>query len=1003
MKRRCIQLCISALLALPIAIIAHTLDATAQTFPRSGNEASTIRTIAAVKTNVRKKRLSVSIRVSPSTPTAPSRVRFQAVTNRKLPSGARIEWKFSDGRRVKGRTVRRLVTSVGRLSATARVIMKVRGKGNRTAATRTRRINVLPNNNTDPTPTPTPIAPIIDAHSCAPSLQIIDEFTHQDTSRLVELQDFTSLPGLGLSPTRNVVTHPLPESSTVIQLDFENNDPPGLDSSLGTLSATCDDCPTIVSNGRIGKAASFDGTKGLVTGAQLPRYAFTNKNLSWAMWFKSSSAATQSLFGSYCGYGHLQSKLQLSGGRLQFYVDPASAGAAEVFSSSSSLNNGQWHHVVAVRHADTGSMQLFVDGVLDAQTSGSALGGDVTCGKFAIGMSGISFPASNGFRGDLDGVALYDRALSSDEISHLFSTMRRTGEITSRRIILQQPAYSISALIDESNIGHTTVELSFDGTTWCEVNGELNDPRCSFPASQVWYRAKSQDRTTIASVQLDFGCSPRCIDYDNDGHSSIQMNTPFCANAGLDCNDQNAFQNPGMTSSTCSCSGSSPTVEICNDGIDNDCNGAIDDKDSQCYNAGSIYYVSSSVGSDSNTGRDPNAPIRTLSMVQSLLNSDIVPGDKILFRRGDTWTEGNLLIKTRGSTQQPLQISTYGFGPRAEFRYSTPITAINFDDAAHVLLDGIHVTRTDKTIGVFGVGFNPQRISSNITLRDIHLDGLAYGMMVYATNFVLEDSVLNDNENSQSGGGHSQGLWVYHGSDHGIVRNNIFRNNGKFGVIFDHNIYLGGGDSWLFEGNDFSGDSGTSIVFHGVQNGHIIRDNTFHDNTRAPAIDISDYTTGQYLQNFIVERNRIFNNPAGAFWIRGAVNLLVRNNLIYNNPSVFNIGSGFDHESTIEIDHNSLHNNGGSSFPVGGTYNFSGNLYSATTNLGGGISLSTSTFADPSAGDFRLLAGSAAIDTAPTSTIDDDFFGRIRPVDGDGNGSALPDYGAIEFGSSVMR
>ena len=36
------------------------------------------------------------------------------------------------------------------------------------------------------------------------------------------------------------------------------------------------------------------------------------------------------------------------------------------------------------------------------------------------------------------------------------------------------------------------------------------------------------------------------------------------------------------------------------------------------------------------------------------------------------------------------------------------------------------------------------------------------------------------------------------------------------------------------------------------------------------------------------------------------------------------------------------------------------------------------------------------IDAAAASTITDDFFGNSRPTDGDGNGEASPDIGAIE-------
>jgi len=60
-------------------------------------------------------------------------------------------------------------------------------------------------------------------------------------------------------------------------------------------------------------------------------------------------------------------------------------------------------------------------------------------------------------------------------------------------------------------------------------------------------------------------------------------------------------------------------------------------------------------------------------------------------------------------------------------------------------------------------------------------------------------------------------------------------------------------------------------------------------------------------------------------------------------------------------------------------------------------------FADPSLGDFHLLAGSPAIDAG--SAVDapaNDFAGDVRPQDGDGDGVAACDIGAYEWGGRVF-
>jgi hypothetical protein len=54
-------------------------------------------------------------------------------------------------------------------------------------------------------------------------------------------------------------------------------------------------------------------------------------------------------------------------------------------------------------------------------------------------------------------------------------------------------------------------------------------------------------------------CAPACQDADGDGFTA-----PACG--GTDCDDQNASVHPWAT-------------EVCGDGVDNDCNGIIDDLD----------------------------------------------------------------------------------------------------------------------------------------------------------------------------------------------------------------------------------------------------------------------------------------------------------------------------------------------------------------------------------------------------------------------------------------
>jgi hypothetical protein len=70
----------------------------------------------------------------------------------------------------------------------------------------------------------------------------------------------------------------------------------------------------------------------------------------------------------------------------------------------------------------------------------------------------------------------------------------------------------------------------------------------------------------------------------------------------------------------------------------------------------------------------------------------------------------------------------------------------------------------------------------------------------------------------------------------------------------------------------------------------------------------------------------------------------------------------------------------------------------APDQAAGNIATGTSPVVDLAAGDLHLVAGSAAIDVAtPSHAPPLDKDGKPRPVDGNGDGSALPDVGAHEY------
>lgn len=69
------------------------------------------------------------------------------------------------------------------------------------------------------------------------------------------------------------------------------------------------------------------------------------------------------------------------------------------------------------------------------------------------------------------------------------------------------------------------------------------------------------------------------------------------------------------------------------------------------------YYFSSSTGNDANVGSQ-TSPFRTITKLNSLI---LVPGDKIFFKKGDTFI-GQITVGYSGSATSPIVFDSYGIG-----------------------------------------------------------------------------------------------------------------------------------------------------------------------------------------------------------------------------------------------------------------------------------------------------------------------------------------------------
>jgi hypothetical protein len=219
------------------------------------------------------------------------------------------------------------------------------------------------------------------------------------------------------SVTTHVLTNAFPlaqSSAPVAWYPFEGN---ALDASNqgndGTISGNVQFVP-----GKLGAlAAQFDGVSSYV---QIPLSISNHFTISF--WVKTTATASTGQW--WAGKGLVDG--EVSGAVNDFGVALVGSKAAlgignpdTTIVSTTSINDGQWHHVAATRDDVSGQMALYVDGVLQAQAIGPT--GTRTAppalriGSIQAGYSGGFFPSV------LDDVQLFNRVFGPGEIASLMN------------------------------------------------------------------------------------------------------------------------------------------------------------------------------------------------------------------------------------------------------------------------------------------------------------------------------------------------------------------------------------------------------------------------------------------------------------------------------------------------------------------------------------------------------------------------------------------------------
>ena len=231
----------------------------------------------------------------------------------------------------------------------------------------------------------------------------------------------------------------------------------------GTNNGALQGGATASAAGLVSSAFTFDGTNGYVQIPDAPALRPTNLTVeAWVRFSSLESAGTAAAGQQYIVFkqntrtsgfeGYNLAKLRIAGGDvLAFIVSSASGQLAELHSATL-VSAGVWYHVAGVRGSNF--TQLYVNGQLESQTSVS-FAQDYGSYPLLFGTSGQTY-WDRKLKGSLDEVSLYNRALSSNEVSAIYiagaAGKCKTGTIPS----ITTPPQSQS-VVAESNALFTLV------------------------------------------------------------------------------------------------------------------------------------------------------------------------------------------------------------------------------------------------------------------------------------------------------------------------------------------------------------------------------------------------------------------------------------------------------------------------------------------------------------------------------------------------------------------
>jgi hypothetical protein len=391
--------------------------------------------------------------------------------------------------------------------------------------------------------------------------------------------------------------------------------------------------------------------------------------------------------------------------------------------------------------------------------------------------------------------------------------------------------------------------------------------------------------------------------------------------------------------------------------------------------AGTTYFVDSRSGNDTRAGTSSAGAWKTLGRAS---RAQLRAGDRLLLKRGAVW-KGPLAVSADGAPGNPIIVGAYGAGSLPLIRHGSScvllmgsyvrITSLHLDGCSWA---GVSVAGSFDQVDSSLISHNPVGIEIR---PESHSDELLRNELVDNNRMSVLTRTPNDDDSGAFG-------ILIRGDRVHVAENRI---SGSDAFSYDYGrdgsaVEIYGGRGNLIERNVAVDDHAFTELGSARSMDNTFAYNLFESSLRDATFLV---TRGSRDSRGPVLRTRVYNNTAeltgdasqGVVCYAGcsADLLTLRNNIVVARAKAAYADAPFDEAADV----------------------FYGGQVQLT--LGPGSIVADPRFRNPVAGDFRLRRSSPAVDRGVPLGFRADLVGGPVPVDGNGDGRATPDAGALEY------